>query len=121
MVSELIMLFLYFGYMALRAAIDDTARADKASAVLAMVGAVNIPIIHFSVEWFTSLHQGATIVRAGGPAIGAAMLYPLLAMIFGFSFLFGALLLMRVRAEVLHRERRSSWVQRLVKSTEKTA
>ena len=56
--SELIMLFLYFGYMALRAAIDDTAKADRASAVLALVGAVNIPIIHFSVEWWSSLHQG---------------------------------------------------------------
>jgi heme exporter protein C len=121
MTSELIMLFLYFGYMALRAAIDDTGKADKASAVLAMVGAVNIPIIHFSVEWFNSLHQGATIIRSGGPAIGMAMLYPLLAMIFGFSFLFGALLLVRVRAEVLRRERRSNWVQRLVMSEEETA
>jgi heme exporter protein C len=112
--SELLMLFLYFGYMALRAAIDDTTKADKASAVLAMVGAVNIPIIHFSVEWWSSLHQGATLVRAGGPAIEPAMLYPLLAMIFGFSFLFGALLLQRVRAEVLFRERRARWVRELL-------
>jgi len=112
--SELIMLFLYFGYMALRAAIDDTAKADKASAILAMVGAVNIPIIHFSVEWWSSLHQGATLVRADGPAIETTMLYPLLAMIFGFSFLFGALLLQRVRAEVLFRERRSRWVHDIV-------
>jgi len=112
--SELIMLFLYFGYMALRSAIDDTAKADKASAVLAMVGAVNIPIIHFSVEWWSSLHQGATLVRADGPAIETAMLYPLLAMIFGFSFLFGALLLQRARAEVLFRERRSNWVREIV-------
>ena len=121
MTSELILLFLYFGYMALRSAIEDTAKADKASAILAMVGAVNVPIIHFSVNWFTSLHQGPTIIRDQGPAIGAAMLYPLLAMIFGFSFLFGALLLMRVRAEVLHRERRSKWVQRLVMGEEKAA
>ena len=112
--SELIMLFLYFGYMALRAAIDDTAKADKASAVLALVGAVNIPIIHFSVEWWSSLHQGATLVREGGPAIPPEMLYPLLAMIFGFTFLFGALLLGRVRTEVLFRERRSRWVRKLV-------
>ncbi|MFT5500053.1 MAG: heme exporter protein C, partial [Woeseiaceae bacterium] len=121
MTSELILLFLYFGYMALRSAIEDTAKADKASAILAMVGAVNVPIIHFSVNWFTSLHQGPTIIRDQGPAIGAAMLYPLLAMIFGFSFLFGALLLMRVRAEVLHRERRSKWVRRLVMGEEKAA
>jgi len=112
--SELIMLFLYFGYMALRAAIDDTAKADKASAVLAMVGAVNIPIIHFSVQWWSSLHQGPTLVREGGPAIQPAMLYPLLAMILGFTFVFGALLLSRVRAEVLYRERRARWVRSLV-------
>jgi heme exporter protein C len=112
--SELIMLFLYFGYMALRAAIDDTTKADKASAVLALVGAVNIPIIHFSVEWWSSLHQGATLVREGGPSMAPAMLYPLLAMIFGFTFIFGALLLGRVRTEVLFRERRSRWVRKLV-------
>jgi len=112
--SELIMLFLYFGYMALRNAIDDTTKADRASAVLALVGAVNIPIIHFSVEWWSSLHQGPTLVREGGPAIQTGMLYPLLAMIFGFTFLFGALLLGRVRTEVLLRERRSRWVRELV-------
>jgi len=112
--SELIMLFLYFGYMALRAAIDDTTKADKSSAVLALVGAVNIPIIHFSVEWWSSLHQGATLVREGGPAIETDMLYPLLAMIFGFTFVFGALLLGRVRTEVLFRERRSRWVRNMV-------
>jgi heme exporter protein C len=109
--SELIMLFLYFGYMALRAAIDDTTKADKASAVLALVGAVNIPIIHFSVEWWSSLHQGATIVREGGPAMPAEMLTPLLANIFGFTLIFGALLLGRVRTEVLFRERRKRWVR----------
>jgi heme exporter protein C len=109
--SELIMLFLYFGYMALRAAIDEPVKADKASAVLALVGAVNIPIIHFSVEWWSSLHQGATIVREGGPAMPADMLYPLLANIFGFTLLFGALLLGRVRTEVLFRERRKRWVR----------
>ncbi len=112
--SELIMLFLYFGYMALRAAIDDTAKADRASAVLALVGAVNIPIIHFSVEWWSSLHQGPTLIKPGGPAIAGDMLWPLLAMIVGFSLLFGALLLSRVRAEVLIRERRAKWVRALV-------
>jgi len=112
--SELIMLFLYFGYMALRAAIDETVKADKASAVLALVGAVNIPIIHFSVEWWSSLHQGPTLVRAGGPAIETAMLYPLLAMIFGFTLVFGALILGRVRTEVLFRERLKHWVRVIV-------
>ena len=82
-----------------------------ASAVLAMVGAINIPIIHFSVEWWSSLHQGATLVREGGPAMPPEMLYPLLANILGFTLLFGALLLSRVRTEVLFRERRKRWVR----------
>jgi len=112
--SELLMLLLYIGYMALRAAIDDTVKADKASAVLALVGAVNVPIIHFSVEWWSSLHQGPTIIREGGPAMPVEMLYPLLAMILGFTFIFGALLLGRVRTEVLFRERRARWVRELV-------
>jgi len=112
--SELVLLFLYFGYMALRGAIDDTAKADRASAVLALVGAVNVPIIHFSVEWWSSLHQGPTLFKEGGPAIDNAMLYPLLAMILGFTFVFGGLLLRRVRTEVLYRERRTRWVRELV-------
>ncbi len=112
--SELVLLFLYFGYMALRSAIDDIAKADRASAVLALVGAVNVPIIHFSVEWWSSLHQGPTLIRKGGPAIDAAMLYPLLAMILGFTLVFGALLLRRVRTEVLYRERRKRWVFNLI-------
>ena len=114
--SELIMLFVYFGYMALRAAIDDTTKADKASAVLALVGAVNVPIIHFSVEWWSSLHQGATLLRKDGPAMDTSMLYPLLAMILAFTFLFGALLMRRIRTEVLYRERRTRWVKEMVLS-----
>lgn len=112
--SELLLLFLYFGYIALRGAIDDVGRADRASAVLALVGAVNLPIIHFSVEWWTSLHQGPTLIRADGPAIRPEMLFPLLAMIFGFSLLYGALLLQRLRSEVLSRERRARWVRDLL-------
>lgn len=115
MMSELILLFLYFGYMALRSSIGDTAKADKASAVLAMVGAVNVPVIHYSVEWWTSLHQGSTLMRADGPAIeGDMMLLPLLANIFGFTLIFGSILLRRVRTEVLFRERRKRWVRELV-------
>lgn len=112
--SELIMLFMYIGYIALRSAIDDIGKADKASAVLALVGAVNIPIIHFSVEWWSSLHQGPTLIREGGPAIEADMLYPLLANIFGFTLFFGAVLLTRVRTEVLEREKRARWVKNMV-------
>jgi len=116
--SELIMLFVYFGYMALRAAIDDTTKADKSSAVLALVGAVNVPIIHFSVQWWSSWHQGPTLIKEGGPGMDPGMLYPLLAMIFGFTLVFGALLLRRVRTEVLFRERRTKWVRDLVLSGE---
>jgi heme exporter protein C len=112
--SELILLFLYFGYMALRGAIDDTAKADKASALLAVVGAVNVPIIHYSVEWWSSLHQGPTLVKEGGPAMDAAMLYPLLAMIFGSTLVFGSILARRIRTEVLQREARTRWVRELV-------
>ncbi|HUD97477.1 MAG TPA: heme ABC transporter permease [Woeseiaceae bacterium] len=119
--SELVLLFLYIGYIALRGAIDDLSRADRASAVLALVGAVNVPIIHYSVEWWSSLHQGPTLIRAGGPAIEPVMMYPLLAMIFGFSLLFGALLLHRVRSEVLSRERRARWVRELLLPAGETA
>jgi heme exporter protein C len=106
--SELLMLFLYFGYIALRSAIDDIAKADKASAVLALVGAVNIPIIHYSVEWWTSLHQGQTVIKGKMPP---EMLQPLLINILGFTLVFGALILYRVRTEVLYRERRARWVR----------
>ena len=116
--SELILLFLYFGYMALRSSIDDTAKADKASAVLALVGAVNIPIIHFSVEWWSSLHQGPSLVREGGPAMDPGMLYPLLAMIFGSTLIFGAMLFRRLRTEVLLREARTRWVRDMVLAPE---
>jgi len=118
LMSELILLFLYFGYMALRAAIDDSAKADKACAVLALVGVVNVVIVHYSVEWWSSLHQGQTLLAEGGPAIDREMLYPLLANIFGFSLVFGSLLLRRVRTEVLYRERRTRWVREMILATE---
>ena len=118
MMSELILLFFYFGYMALRGAIDDTAKADKASAVLALVGVINVIIVHFSVEWWSSLHQGQTIMAKDGPAMDPAMLYPLLANIFGFTLLFGSLLLRRTRTEVLFRERRTRWVKEMILASE---
>ena len=118
MMSELILLFFYFGYMALRGAIDDTAKADKASAVLALVGVVNVIIVHYSVEWWSSLHQGQTIMAKDGPAMDPGMLYPLLANIFGFTLLFGSLLLRRTRTEVLFRERRTRWVKEMILAPE---
>ena len=116
LMSELILLFLYFGYMALRSAIDETAKADKASAVLALVGIVNVVIVHYSVEWWSSLHQGRTLFREDGPAMDPSMYYPLFAMILGFTLLFGALLARRVRTEVLFREQRTRWVREMILS-----
>jgi len=111
--SELLMLFLYLGYMALRSSIIDENKADQLSSILILVGAINIPIIHFSVEWWNSLHQTSTLLKIDGPAIAASMLIPLLSMIIGLSLYFGALLLIRTRAEVLLRNRRSKWVNEL--------
>lgn len=108
---ELILFFQYLAYMGLRSAIEDGQRADRASAVLAVVGVVNVPIIHYSVIWWNSLHQGPSLLRAGGSAIATPMLIPLLMSILGFTLFFVAILLVRLRAEVLSRERAASWVR----------
>ncbi len=112
--SELILLFLYVGVMSLRTAFEDTTRGDRAAALLAIVGVVNVPIIHFSVVWWNSLHQGATVARLGKPAMSPSMLWPLLAMFLGFMCFFGAVLCMRVRGEVLNRERQARWVREVL-------
>ncbi len=107
--SELLLLFLYLGYMGLRSGFDDISRADRASAVLAIVGLVDIPIIHYSVDWWNSLHQGSTLIGTGGIAV-PSMWVPVLMMIAGFELYFIALLLLRTRGEILRRERNASWV-----------
>jgi heme exporter protein C len=109
--SELILLFLYFGYMALRASFDDPQRADRASAVLAIVGVINVPIIHYSVEWWTTLHQPASVTKLDKPSIAIEMLYPLFLMIIGFQLYFGWLICRRLRAEILRRERNATWLK----------
>ena len=111
LVSELILLFLFLGYMALRSAIDDLQRADRASALLAVVGVVNVPIIHYSVLWWNSLHQAPSVMKLGKPDMPAAMLAPLLIMLVGFTLLFVYLLLVRLRGEILRRERTASWIR----------
>jgi heme exporter protein C len=108
--SELILLFLYLGFMALRAGFDDTQRADRAAALLAIVGMVNVPIIHYSVIWWNSLHQAPSVMRFGKPTMPAAMVAPLLVLLLGFSLYFVAVLLVRVRAEILQRERAARWI-----------
>ncbi len=112
--AELIMLFLYFGVMSLRAAFEDAGRGDRAAALLAIVGAVNVPIVHYSVVWWNSLHQGATVAKLGKPSIELSMLWPLLSMFTGFMLYFGAVLFIRLRAEVLNRERQAAWVREAV-------
>jgi len=101
--SEFILFVVYLGYMALHLAIDDEQRAARAAAILAMVGVVNLPIVHFSVEWWNSLHQGQSVMAKGGPRMPAAYLTPLLLMAIGYTALFGSLWLVRIRAEVWRR------------------
>ncbi len=112
--SELILLFLYLGYVGLRSAIEDRPTAARASAVLALVGVVNVPIIHYSVEWWNTLHQGSTVVRPEGPAIHTSMLIPLVLMLVAATFFYVSVVLVRARAEVLYQEQRSAWVRELV-------
>ncbi|WP_280156110.1 heme ABC transporter permease CcmC [Piscinibacter sp. XHJ-5] len=111
--SELILLFLYLGYIALVEAIDDVRRADKAGALLAIVGAVNIPIIYFSVRWWNTLHQGATISMTAAPKMASTMLTAMLLMTFAFWAYAFAVVFMRVRAIVLERESHAEWVHEL--------
>lgn len=109
--SELILLFLYVGYMSLAAAIDDVRRADKASAVLALVGVVNVPIIYFSVQWWNTLHQGASVSLTRAPSMAASMLLGMLLMALAFWMYSIAVSLLRVRAIIKERERGSAWLQ----------
>lgn len=104
--SFLLLLFLYLGYIALWNAIEDEIRAARAAAILALVGAVNLPIIEFSVDWHT-LHQGESIVRSGGPLISAVFLWPLGLSALGYTLLFFTLWTIRIRTEILERRARA--------------
>ncbi|CAA7621853.1 heme exporter subunit; membrane component of ABC superfamily [Candidatus Terasakiella magnetica] len=98
--SMLILLFLYLGYMALANAFDDPERGNKAAAILALVGAVNVPVIKWSVDWWNTLHQPASVVKMGGPAIDPSMLVPLLLMAVGFKAYWITVLILRGRSEI---------------------
>jgi heme exporter protein C len=111
--SEAILLFLYAGVIALNLAIEDRRAAARATAILIVVGVVNIPIIHYSVEWWSTLHQGPTITKLDKPSITMDMLWPLLVMMLAFKFYFFSNLLMRARMELLRREKQSQWVNEL--------
>ena len=111
--SELILFFLYIGYIALKGAIDDTRRADRAGAILLLVGVVNIPIIYFSVKWWNTLHQGASIDMKTGSSMASIMLITMLIMAVGFWMYSIAVSLSRVRNIILEREKDSQWVSQL--------
>ena len=101
--SVLVLFFLYLGHMALAAAFDDRERGGRAAAILACVGAINLPIIKYSVEWWNTLHQGASVFRMDGPTIDPSMLWPLVLTGLGFNVLFVVLLLVRIKSELLAR------------------
>ncbi len=101
--SVVVLLLFYLAYIALQSALDDEAKADRACAILALVGLVNLPIVHFSVVWWNTLHQGASVFRAGGPAMPPVYLIPLLTLALAYMAGFGAVWLVRIRAEVWRR------------------
>jgi len=112
--SELILLFLYLGFLALQSSIDDPRRADKACAVLALVGVVNVPIIYFSVKWWNTLHQGASVSLTKSPTMASTMLAGMLIMVVAFWMYTIAVTLARVRNIILDRERHTEWVKHAV-------
>ena len=111
--SEIVLFFLYLGYMALHAAIDDPRRGDRAAAVLALVGVINVPIIYFSVQWWNTLHQGASVSLTRAPSMAATMLSGMLVMAIAFWMYSIAVALARVRAIMLEREAHMQWTHEL--------
>jgi heme exporter protein C len=109
--SELILLFLYVGYMALQAAIDDPRRADRAGALLNLVGVINVPIIYFSVKWWNTLHQGASVSLTRAPSMAETMLWGMLIMALAAWMYTIAVALARSRSLLLERERKADWVR----------
>lgn len=114
--SELILLFLYLGVIALYQAFDDKLQGGKAAAVMAILGVINLPIIHYSVDWWNTLHQGATITKFGAPSIANDMLWPLLVNLLGFALLIMAMVCQRMKNEIITREIRRPWVRALFTS-----
>jgi heme exporter protein C len=111
--SELILFFLYLGYIALTSAIDDQRRGDRAGALIAIVGAINVPIIYFSVKWWNTLHQGASVSMTQAPSMARLMLWAMLLMALAFWLYAMALVFYRVRTLILQRERQAQWIREL--------
>jgi heme exporter protein C len=100
--------------MGLGSAIEDRRIAARSCALLAIVGVVNIPIIHYSVEWWNTLHQGASVTKLDAPSIETSMLIPLLVMALAFKLFYAALVLIRARADLLFQERKTNWVRDII-------
>ena len=115
--SELVLLFLYIGFMALHGAIDDRRRADRAAGLLAIVGVVNLPIIYFSVQWWNTLHQGASVSLNRAPSMATPMLTGMLLMALAFWMYSVAVALMRLRTITLERERHTAWARQALEAT----
>jgi heme exporter protein C len=113
--SELVLLFLYLGVIGLYNAIDEPRKAARAACLLALVGAVNLPIIHYSVKWWNTLHQGSSISITGESNIDPSMLWPLLIMAVAVKFYYGANLLTRARVKLLEQDKRKGWVRNVIK------
>jgi heme exporter protein C len=114
--SELVLLFLYIGFIALHASIDDVRRADRAAGLLALVGVVNVPIIYFSVKWWNTLHQGASVSLAKAPSMATPMLAGMLVMALAFWMYCIAVALIRLRVILLERERHTTWARQALEA-----
>ncbi len=116
--SELVLLFLYLGVIALHNAFEDKSLAGKAAGILTLVGVINLPIIKYSVEWWNTLHQGATVSKIGRPSMSPEMYWPFLISFLGFAFLIAVIICIRFRTEILARNSIRPWVKNLVLSQE---
>ena len=116
--SELILLFIYLGIIGLATAFDDPRTASRAASVMTLIGAVNIPIIHYSVEWWNTLHQGPTITKFESPSIDLSMLLPLVIMVIGFITYFLFVLSLRMRYEILQYDRNTQWIRKVIEKQE---
>lgn len=112
--SVLILFFLYIGFIALQSVLPDTRQRERASALLALIGSINLPIIHYSVVWWNTLHQGPSISQFAKPAIAPSMLYPLLAMIIAFFLFYAWIVLIQMQTTLLIREKNTHWVKEKV-------
>ena len=112
--SELILLFLYLGYIALQSSFEDRRVGARAGAILALIGVINIPIIHYSVEWWSTLHQGPTISKLDAPSIHYSMLIPLLLMAIAYKTFYIYTLLINIRSEIIESEYNATWVKKMI-------